>query len=322
MAKVSVVITVYNIDKYISNCIDSIVNQTFSDIEIIIVNDGSTDNSKHIIDDLAGKDSRIKCIHKQNEGVVLARKDGVDLATGEYLFHADGDDYLESNTLEIAYNTAKSKEADVAVIPFQFVFPDRTEHSTPYPKQEYSNIDFLKLLWGGEGYYAPWTYICLRELYKDMDFDPHLYFAEDAYMATQLFYKANKIVIAKSAPLYNYMQRDGSIMNKPFTEKSAKGMSDYPEYIIKFMKDKPEYPELQESLEGFRVISNCLLIQRGWYIDLKKRCWEINKSLHKYPNLKSLPLVIRIRKLILLFSINSLLGYTWFYYYKLKGKLR
>ncbi|HFI0794571.1 TPA: glycosyltransferase family 2 protein [Streptococcus suis] len=100
---VSVIVPVYNVEKYLVQCIDSIINQTYQNLEIILVNDGSTDNSGKICDEYAKKDSRIKVIHKENGGLSDARNKGLDFMTGEYVTLVDSDDYLEHNCIENLY---------------------------------------------------------------------------------------------------------------------------------------------------------------------------------------------------------------------------
>ena len=109
MPAVSIVIPVYNIGKYLEKCLDSVVAQTFPDIEIIVVNDGSTDNSPEIIARYADKDSRIVVIDKSNEGLAYARKSGIEAARGTYIYHLDGDDYLELDAIELLYRKPKKK---------------------------------------------------------------------------------------------------------------------------------------------------------------------------------------------------------------------
>lgn len=113
--KVSIIVAAYNIEKYIYKCIDSIRKQTFKDIEIIIVNDGSTDSTLNIIRNLALKDSRIRIIDKKNEGLIEARKSGLDVANGEYILFVDGDDWLELDALEKLYNNAINNNSDIVI---------------------------------------------------------------------------------------------------------------------------------------------------------------------------------------------------------------
>ena len=117
--KISVIIPVYNVEKYLSECLDSIVNQTLKEIEIICVNDGSTDNSLSILKEYAFKDNRIKIINKENEGQGYARKVGLDSATGKYILFCDSDDYYaELTAFEKLYNCAEDKETDLVTFDF------------------------------------------------------------------------------------------------------------------------------------------------------------------------------------------------------------
>ena len=115
MVKVSVVIPVYNVEDFLGECLDSIVNQTLEDIEIICVNDGSPDNSLEILNKYASRDKRITVINQENGGHAVATNRGMDLASGEYLFLMDSDDILDLNALELAYNRCKEKNADFVI---------------------------------------------------------------------------------------------------------------------------------------------------------------------------------------------------------------
>lgn len=110
--KVSIIVPVYNVASYLDTCLMSCINQTFRDLEIIVVNDGSTDESLRIIKEYADKDDRIRVIIKENQGLVYARKSGLEAAHGEYVFHLDGDDYIEINAIELLYNEAVKSGAD------------------------------------------------------------------------------------------------------------------------------------------------------------------------------------------------------------------
>ena len=104
MPKISVIIPVYNVEKYLARCLDSVIAQTFSDIEIICINDGSTDNAGQILSEYAKKDKRIKIITQENSGVVAARNNGIASSVGEYIYPLDGDDIIAPMTLEKLYN--------------------------------------------------------------------------------------------------------------------------------------------------------------------------------------------------------------------------
>ena len=112
MTKISIIVPVYNVEKYLKECLDSLINQTLEDIEIICINDGSTDNSLAILEEYQKKDSRIKVFSQKNQGVSAARNLGIEKATGEYLTFLDSDDRLELNTCEILYKETIAKNSD------------------------------------------------------------------------------------------------------------------------------------------------------------------------------------------------------------------
>ena len=115
MPKISIIIPVYNADKYLEACLESIINQTMKDIEILCIDDGSTDNSPIILKKFANLDSRIKVLKQNNLGAAVARNKGIKIASGEYLLFLDADDYFDLRLCDIAYSTIKSVDADVAL---------------------------------------------------------------------------------------------------------------------------------------------------------------------------------------------------------------
>ena len=116
MPKVSVIIPIYNVEKYLSRCLDSVLNQTFTDFEVICVNDGSTDNSLQIADQYAKKDTRIKVFTKENGGLSDARNYGMQKSSGEYIYFLDSDDFIHKNLLEICFNLAEQEKSDIVFI--------------------------------------------------------------------------------------------------------------------------------------------------------------------------------------------------------------
>ena len=115
MCKVSVIIPVYNVEKYIRNMLQSVRSQSFKDFEAVIVNDGSTDNSRQIIEEFCQSDSRFRCFDQPNEGVASARNKGIKLAEGEYVVFYDPDDYIPPGALESMYKTASRNHADMVI---------------------------------------------------------------------------------------------------------------------------------------------------------------------------------------------------------------
>lgn len=133
MPAISIIVAVYNAEKYLKRCIDSLLSQTFSDFEVLLINDGSTDNSGAMCDEYAKNDSRFKAFHRTNHGVGSTRHFGLNHATGEYTLHVDPDDWLDDITLQALYNTACSQQADMVIIDFMEEYPDKSTRNCQQP---------------------------------------------------------------------------------------------------------------------------------------------------------------------------------------------
>ncbi|WP_455634502.1 glycosyltransferase family 2 protein [Parabacteroides sp.] len=139
---VSVIVPVYKAEDYLKRCVDSLLSQTFQDFEILLIDDGSPDYSGAICDDYARKDDRVKVFHKLNGGVSSARQYGMDYAKGEYVIHADPDDWVEPNMLEELYKKAKDEDADMVICDYYMNY----ENKQIYKKQEPSSLDYRTVL--------------------------------------------------------------------------------------------------------------------------------------------------------------------------------
>lgn len=209
--KVSIIVPVYNVASYLDACLSSCVNQTFCDMEIIVVNDGSTDESSLIIAEYAAKDERIVVVTKTNEGVVIARKSGLDIARGDYVFFLDGDDYLEIDALEKLYDEVINQEADYIVADFYEVLGDkRFEVWRNNRMRGLSGEDFfLCMLRGG---FELWARLIRKSLFEGIVHKP-LVMGEDLFITMQIMPKVKKPVVV-DACLYNYVRRADSITNQ------------------------------------------------------------------------------------------------------------
>ena len=136
MAKFSVVIPIYNVEEYLRQCLDSIVNQTFKDIEIICVNDGSTDNSLVILEEYAGQDSRVKILNQENAGVSEARNSGINAASGEYIAFFDSDDWVDLNTFEVINNKINEHNPDSVIFSYLREYGDKTLEKKIFSEKE------------------------------------------------------------------------------------------------------------------------------------------------------------------------------------------
>ena len=215
MAKVSIIIPVYNAEKFLKKCLDSIVNQTFKDIEIICVNDGSKDNSLSILKEYQSKDSRIVIIDKENAGVSAARNDGIRKSTGEYITFVDSDDWLELNGIESIYKIITEKNVDVVNYNYyvdtsyecasqENIFPKELEDKVYSVKQsdfvEQVNIRILN-----DELCCSVCFLMIRRevLLKTSLFVIGIPYAEDCILYTELLDKIETLYFLKK-PIYHY----------------------------------------------------------------------------------------------------------------------
>lgn len=208
MPEISVIIPVFNSEKYIEKAIYSVLNQSFEDFECIIVNDGSSDNSKNIIEDIAKKDKRIKVFHKENGGQGSARNLGIDIAKGKYLSFIDSDDFVELDYLKLMYEKIVERNADICTCDVTFVDENcniiKTKINTP---EEYTKKnDFLNK----NIYISNWfcDKLFKKNCFDNLRFDLNVRTFEDAHLAFRVYYGKKIVNIEES--LYNYLQRVNS----------------------------------------------------------------------------------------------------------------
>lgn len=212
--KVSVIVPVYNTETYLKKCLDSLVNQTFSDYEIIIINDGSTDNSINIINDYTNKYSFVKAFTKKNGGLSSARNLGIEKSSGKYLMFIDSDDYVENNMIEVMYNKAISDKSDIVVCEFSYIYNDGRKI------RSYSNLDYTSDSLKKYLLTPPMAPIRLfkKTLFDNIKFKEGIYY-EDLECCPKMVLYTKKISYVNES-LYNYLMRDSSIMHqKKFNDK-------------------------------------------------------------------------------------------------------
>ncbi|MCP8617525.1 glycosyltransferase family 2 protein [Salirhabdus salicampi] len=225
LSKVSIVIPIYNVEKYIRKCITTIINQKYSNLEIILVNDGSPDNSPEICEEYAKMDSRIKVIHKENGGLSDARNAGLLNATGDYIIFIDSDDYVEVNMVEKAMEVAANHEPDVVIWGYYVDYLDKGEAVTNslihiptngiFYKDNIMNLNVSAELVGILGY--AWNKMYKIDLLRDNDhkFTKGLSLVEDIVFNSSVLLDANKIVFI-DVPLIHYVQRNRETLGNKF----------------------------------------------------------------------------------------------------------
>ncbi|MBS4179143.1 glycosyltransferase family 2 protein [Lederbergia citrea] len=242
---ISVIVPVYNMRKFLHKCVDSILSQTFSDIEVILVNDGSTDESGIICDQYAKWDIRVKVLHKENGGLSSARNAGLKIAKGEYIGFVDSDDYIDINMYKDLYGLCKETNSDIAVCRFgREVSGNLVAEVQQKMVKEMDNLEAMRQLFRGELY----RFSVCNKLFRNRCFDnivfPEERIHEDLSTTYKLFSNANKIVFTNEVG-YIYVRREHSILTSRFNEKRLDIFIGWEE-ILTFMKR--EYPLLSSEV--------------------------------------------------------------------------
>lgn len=275
MPKISIIVPVYNVEKYLSNCINSILNQTFKDFELILINDGSTDNSLDICKYYKNIDNRIFIIDKENGDVSSARNVGLDIAKGEYIGFVDSDDYIHPQMYEILYNQIIKNQADISMCEFKRIYE--------FNKKELSNKDILnqeiEILNNKEAvfklaednsvvYVVVWNKLYKKNLFNNIRFKEGI-IHEDQYIMHRLLYNIDKLVYVKEK-LYFYLQRKESIMHSKLGIDQVDYLLAYSDRIRFFdekklinLKEKCEYVYLSNILKNYHILDE-------WYSNHKK----------------------------------------------------
>ena len=217
---ITVIIPVYNVESYIKKCVKSIINQTYHNLEIIIVDDGSTDNSGKICDELALLDNRIKIIHKENGGLSDARNTGIDIANGEYIGFVDSDDYIDEEMYEQLLEACRESCAEISIcgrICEVIATQKNYDLFTTDKKVLSSEAAIRNLLLQIDCDSAAWDKLYDAKLFKTVRY-PFGVLHEDLNVTTRLFSLATRVAYI-GKPLYHYQIRKDSICNQAFSEK-------------------------------------------------------------------------------------------------------
>ena len=218
MIKVSIVVPVYNVEKYLAKCLDSLINQTLKEIEIICINDGSRDKSLSILREYSNKDSRIVVIDKENEGQAIARNIGIERASGEYLGFVDSDDWVDLDYFEKLYNSAKKYNADIACAGYKRAKKNKSSIRKSYEAELLcKNINDKVRLDNVPADNYIWNKIYKRKVWLDkkIKFDSGRYF-EDIALVIKILHQFGDMIIV-SDTYYNYrLNPNSTVMQKSF----------------------------------------------------------------------------------------------------------
>lgn len=219
---ISIVVPVYNTEEYLGKCLDTLVKQTYKNIEVIIVDDGSTDSSAEIADRYVQKHSGFHCFSKENGGLSSARNFGIEKSSGEYIGFIDSDDWVEPKMFEHLMTAIESNDADIAICDIRYLTPNGDELDSGYEiagPNVLTSLEALEMLFRGEQYrFHAVNKLYKKSLFRDIRFPLGKVF-EDVFTTYKTIMRSEKIALAPGK-MYNYLkERPDSILTKPFSIK-------------------------------------------------------------------------------------------------------
>lgn len=239
---ISIIVPVYNVEQYLDECLTSIIGQTYTNLEIILIDDGSTDASGKMCDEYTEKDKRIKVVHKENGGQAGAKNIGLDICMGEYIAFVDSDDYVAPEYIEYMYKLLKKYNVAVSGCKWRFVYfnGNLEAQGKALIENVESQKDFYKNLLYGRRAVGQWGYLYKRSIFDNLRYREGIIF-EDSDLVYKIFAKCDNTVISNNQ-LYYYRLRQGSTTNSSFDSKKL-GLIDVSEKMCDFILRS--FPELE-----------------------------------------------------------------------------
>jgi len=250
MAEITIVVPVYNVEKFLKCCLDSILNQSFQDFQLILVNDGSTDNSGQICDEYQKKSEKVTVIHKKNGGLSSARNAGIESAKAPYIGFVDSDDYIEKDMFQVLYAAIKNHGADIASVDYlpvsenDFTAKDLEDSTISYEVFDETEV-VSQLLVNEKIHRCAWNKLYKLELFENVRYPEGKVF-EDTFTTYQLYRLAKKAV-ATNYKGYFYRQNDASITRKSFTPKNLDVLSETQKVLTDMEVNAPNLLEFEQA---------------------------------------------------------------------------
>ncbi len=284
--KVSVLIPVYNAEKYLARALDSALTQSIDDLEVLCVNDASTDSSVEILKGYADKDPRVKVIDKPcNEGSMMARKSAYEAALGEYFFFLDADDYLLPDALRDLYNAGVAADADVVVSDYLIERSNglRTYSSKTATLTDDTPDSFRMFIASGKSN-TLWSILYRRDLFDGKNYETfmHQTFSEDRMLLIQLISNVRKTALLRK-PSMVYFLNDSSVTHKRMSDERVASMVKALRWSVDYLEPAPEYHEAA-LVHYLRTLS--FLIESGYPADVICQAIPENRSLLSFASLK------------------------------------
>ena len=306
---VSVIIPAYNVEQYVERCVYSVTKQTYRNLEIILVDDGSTDCTGIICDKLAKEDNRISVIHKTNGGLSDARNAGIDVSRGEFISFVDSDDYIASDMLEHMMNAMCETDISMVVVGFWKQSGDAREYCGPTTERVVSSEEALKDIYiGHEIYPASWNKLYRRALFNNNRFAVGM-INEDSEIITKLLMECNRVALV-SKPLYIYMIREGSITQSSFSSKDYNGIKAYRTAVDVCKKRKKSLLPYARYYETSRIYNTYIELVTSDERMIKYRfLLRVNLFVRTIACLLSTGLWEQFRIEMMIYLLSSLIGY-------------
>ena len=304
---VSIIITIYNIQEYIKPCLESVLGQTHNDIEVILINDGSSDDSGSICDSYANQDDRVRVIHQNNLGVSAARNKGLAATTGEYIMFVDGDDMIDTNMVAYMLDKASTNSnctlVSCAVTRRHNNIGISGENTLRFNKVE-ASIDMLYMNNMDNG---PCAKLIPSKIAKSIKFNPKITIAEDLDYIYKILQKIDNEVFINSN-LYYYRIAPGSAMTKPFTERRMDGFIATREIVSHALKTGNNRminaAKFRHFAEAFFVLSSIGGEQRKYCEQYNIACDEFNKYRFSVIANKEAPKKFRLLAMLSIINIK------------------
>lgn len=250
---VSIIVPVHNTEKYIRKCVESLIGQTFTDLEVILVDDGSTDSSGEICEKIAKTDNRIHVFHINNSGVAYARNFGLEKSSGEYIMFVDADDYLDSALIETYYLQMQRDNSDIVIGGFLREEEGKQIGAFCIPEETISGVEAVKRIYDNEEWFYPacWGKIYRRSIFDKIRFRP-LRIGEDADIAMEVFFRASKISCIPYTGYHYVGHKNNTIKSKNYMDDLI--FFDCRFRRLEFLKDNPVLPKALYYKEQIHII--------------------------------------------------------------------
>jgi glycosyltransferase involved in cell wall biosynthesis len=312
MPKISIIVPVYKVERYIHKCIDSILNQTFKEFELLLINDGSPDRCGEICEEYASLDSRVKVIHKKNGGLSDARNKGLDHATGDYIGFVDSDDWIEKDMFELLYNMCIENNCEIGVCTSTIHYPHKQVINGKHPLTILDRKNAMRTMLEGKLFdEVVWTKLFKRSLLENIRFTVGTIY-EDTDFTYKVIHKSKKICCI-GAPKYNYIKRENSSMDLAIKNINIDSVLIYDE-MYKFINE--HYKELN-SLVALKLANSAFVVLNlisfsSNFNNYKTKYFQVIGILNRYfpktIKMKEYPTTVKI--LLLIIKINPLLYKT------------